>query len=257
MRLDIQDGIALRYRLVPGSTVRWVVRMDVDLTIESPDAPTETMVAMVTSALDCEVVRLEGQTALVRAFAHRSDFWVKSGTLDEDDVADPMGGFVKAFLLDDLGSVVPVADERASALAQPDDGNPGRALLLALFPPFPEERVESSMQWEVGLHHSWSTQKDIGVRCGLSKLERDQGQMVLPVVLHGTEYEWTQPADESVAHAFASSGSVRFAAETRVDPRDGWAAHTEGTAQLVSRYLREDGVARTVTTQIKLVADRE
>lgn len=257
MQFTLNEAVALRYRMVPGSTVRWVVRMDVDLTIETDGAPPDSMCAMVTSAIDCETVRLEGQTALVRAYAHRSDFWVKSGTLDEDDVADPMAGFIKAFLLDDLGSVVPLADEAAQGLAPPDDANPGRALLLALFPPYPEESVQSAMQWEVGLHPSWSSTPNIVVSCALARLEATSGAGIQPVVLHGATWDWSVAAEGEGPTAFGSRGSLKFAAETRVDPRDGWAALTNGSAELVTRYENAQGAGRTVTTSMTLVAERE
>lgn len=255
MRFNVGDAVALRYRLVPGSTVRWVVRMDVDLRIETLGSPDETMIAMVTSAVDCEVLRLEGQTALVRPFAHRSDFWVKDGTLDEDDIADPMAGFVKAFLLDDLGSVVPVANERAQALAEPDDGNAGRALLLALFPPYPESAVETSMQWEVGLHPSWSDTADLAMSCSLGKLEPSDSGQIVPVVTHTLSYDWSREA--SAPSTVGAGGSVQFSAETRVDPRDGWASHTQADATLVTRYSRPDGAVSTMTTDLKIIATRE
>ena len=255
MQLAFGKAAELRYRLVPGRTVRWVIRMDVDLTVETTGAPTETLRAMVTTALDIEVVRLEGQTALARAYPHRSDFWVKSGTLTEDDVADPMAGFVPAILLDDLGSVVPLTDQMATALAEPDDANPSRVLLLSLFPPYPEPEVETSMQWEVGLHPSWSHTEDIALACGFARLDREDGGVLRPVVLHGTAYEWSRPASE--AHAFASSGEVKFAAETRVDPNDGWASHTEANAQIVARHARGDGAQITLTTTLKVIAERE
>ncbi len=255
MRVNVGDAIALRYRLVPGSTVRWVVRMDVDLCIETPGATDETMIAMVTSAVDCEVLRLEGQTALVRPFAHRSDFWVKDGTLDEDDVADPMAGFVKAFLLDDLGSVVPVVNERAEALADSDDGNAGRVLLLALFPPYPEPAIETSMQWEVGLHPSWSATSDLAMTCELARLARSDDGPIVPIVTHTLAYDWSK--DATGPNALGAGGSVAFSAETRVDPRDGWAEHTQAKATLVTRYTREDGALSTVTTALNIVATRE
>ena len=255
MRLELGDAVALRYRLVPGSTVRWVVRMDVDMTISVPDAPDETLLAMITSALDLETVRLEGQTALVRAYAHRSDFWVKGGTLSEDDVADPMAAMVPALLVDDLGSIVPLADGMAQSLAPPDSGDPGRMLLLALFPPYPEQSVQSAMQWEVGLHPSWSRTPDIAVACALARMERASDGSTQPVVLHGMSHEWEHPADGD--QAFRSSGSMRFAAETRVDPRDGWAAHSESTGEIVATHARADGVEVTITTALKVVADRE
>ncbi|MGK0349168.1 MAG: hypothetical protein ACI855_005261, partial [Myxococcota bacterium] len=199
--------------------------------------------------------RLEGQTALVRPFAHRSDFWVKDGTLDEDDVADPMAGFVKAFLLDDLGSVVPMVGERGQALAEPDDGNAGRVLLLALFPPYPEAAMEKSMQWEVGLHPSWSATADLAMSCELARLERSDDGPILPVVTHSLAYDWSQAA--AGPHSLSAGGSVAFSAETRVDPRDGWAAHSQAKATLVTCYTREDGALSTVTTALNIVATRE
>lgn len=256
MRLNLNEGADLQYRLVVGSTVRWVVRMDIDMSVSSPGDAAETMQAMVTSAIDCEIVRIEGQTALVRPIAHRSDFWVRGGTLTEDDVADPMAGFIKAFLLDDLGSVVPLVDERASALAPPDDANPGRALLLSLFPPYAGQAVTPGRQWEVELHHSWSAATDTPVvQVALARLEQGSDGRMIPVLLHGLEYDWANEADGS--QDYAAKGQVRFAAETRVDPADGWALHTEGKCEISAHFERDDGVARSVTTRIRLVADRE
>jgi hypothetical protein len=258
MKFQTPSALTMRYRQVIGSTVRWAIRLDVDLAVtDSSGRPPQTLDAMVTSQLDCEVLKIEGQTALVRCYAHTSDFWVRGGTLDEDDVADPMAGFVEAFLLDDLGSVVPLANQQATALAPPDDGSAGRWVLLALIPPIPEEEIQKGAAWRVQLHEGTvGAAEPVEIEVELTDLGSGSDGKVEATLTHRTRYGWSRPAHPDDPRQLGVSGVLVMDARSKAGV-DGWPRRVDASGSIEVTLSTLDGTTQTIRTRLKLVADRQ
>lgn len=237
-----KDATLLRYRLTPGSTAQYEVRLDLHMEIRmQADADPDLLDAQITTDLDFEVVRpADGDAAVVRVHGRNTSMWVTSeSTLDEDDVSEPLSGLPVAILLDDRGNSVPLADTMGRDVAPTDDTNAAPFVLKAMLPLYSKHPVAPGDEWQVRNEHGTTGHVDPGeTSCVYVSVDQSDGWLE-PVIRHRYAYQWSLADGER--------GATAYAADTRVSTRDGWPRQVTGEVEIDRHFGR---------TTVRIHADR-
>jgi len=233
-RVSAADNASvLRYRLTPGSTAQYEVRLDLHMEIRtSPDEDPQVLDAQITTDIDFEIVTAaDDDTAVVRVHGRNTSMWVTSeSTLSEDDVDEPLSGLPKAILLDNRGNSVPLADTMGHEIAPTDDTNAAPFILKAMLPLYSEKPVVPGAEWDVRNEHGTLGLADPGdTHCLYLSCEHDANGWLEPMIRHRYAYQWSQEGER---------GATAYMADTRVSTRDGWPRDVRGEVEIDRHFGR-------------------
>jgi hypothetical protein len=216
-RVSTKDQASvLRYKLTPGSTAQYEVRLDLHMEIRpAPDADPETLEAQITTDIDFEVVMApDDEPAVVRVHERNTSMWVTS----ESTLAE--------------------ADMTGHEVAPPDDTNAAPFILKAMLPLYAENAVTPGEEWDVRSEHGTVGHQDPGdTHCLYVSVEHDPAGWVEPVIRHRYAYQWSQEGER---------GATAYAADTRVSTRDGWPREVRGEVE-IDRHFGRTTVRVTAT----------